>query len=61
MGVPGGVVGWLPNVALPIHYSGTPLADPKPAPAVGQHNDEILAELGYGPDDVAALQAAGAI
>jgi crotonobetainyl-CoA:carnitine CoA-transferase CaiB-like acyl-CoA transferase len=53
-------VGWLPNVALPIHYSGTPLVDPKPAPAVGQHNEEILREvLGYDQERIDALYQAG--
>jgi crotonobetainyl-CoA:carnitine CoA-transferase CaiB-like acyl-CoA transferase len=30
-------------------------------PALGQHTDEVLADLGYGADEVAALRKAGAI
>ncbi|MBK5222509.1 MAG: CoA transferase [Acidimicrobiia bacterium] len=32
-----------------------------PAPELGQHTDELLAELGRGPDDIARLRAAGAV
>lgn len=56
------VVGWMPNVALPIRYSGTPVADPKPAPAVGQHTEEVLRDtLGYSEERIAALRATGAL
>lgn len=55
-------LGWVPNVRLPILYSGTPLADPQPAPAVGQHTAEVLAEvLGYDEARIAALRASGAL
>jgi crotonobetainyl-CoA:carnitine CoA-transferase CaiB-like acyl-CoA transferase len=55
-------IGWMPNVALPIRYSGTPLADPKPAPAVGQHTEEVLrGVLGYSEQRIAALREAGAL
>ena len=55
-------LGWIPNVRLPILYSATPLADPQPAPAVGQHTSEVLAEvLGYDDARIAALQASGAL
>ncbi len=56
------VVGWMPNVALPIRYSGTPVADPRPAPAVGQHTEEVLRDtLGYSEERIAALRATGAL
>jgi alpha-methylacyl-CoA racemase len=32
---------------------------PEPAPAVGTHTDEVLAEAGYRADEIAALHAAG--
>jgi crotonobetainyl-CoA:carnitine CoA-transferase CaiB-like acyl-CoA transferase len=60
--VPHAKLGWVPNVRLPILYSGTPLADPQPAPAVGEHTHEILAEvLGYDDARIAALAASGAL
>ena len=30
-------------------------------PALGQHTDAVLAELGYAPGDIAALREAGAV
>ncbi|MEY4651781.1 MAG: hypothetical protein RI884_362 [Pseudomonadota bacterium] len=56
------VVGWMPNVRMPFRFSGTPTVDPKPAPAVGQHTEEVLAQvLGYDAAKLAALRAAGAL
>lgn len=53
-------VGWLPNVALPIRYSQTPLANPVAAPSVGQHTREVLRELlGYDDGRLGELDAAG--
>jgi crotonobetainyl-CoA:carnitine CoA-transferase CaiB-like acyl-CoA transferase len=54
-------VGWLPNIALPVRMHGTPLADPLPAPRVGQHTDEVLrGTLGYDDAAMAAATRAGA-
>ena len=43
--VPHPKVGWLPNIALPLRLSDTPLADPVAGPALGQHTEEVLAGL----------------
>jgi crotonobetainyl-CoA:carnitine CoA-transferase CaiB-like acyl-CoA transferase len=55
-------MGWLPNVALPFRFGGTPLADPVPAPLVGQHSEEILIDtLGYSAEAAAELMRSGAV
>ena len=58
--IPHPVVGWVPNVNLPIRYSRTPIVDPVAAPAVGQHTETVLRELlGYGDDRLARLAESG--
>ncbi len=51
----------VPLVASPMRFADTPMAMPSAPPLLGQHSDEILAELGYGAADIAALRTAGAI
>jgi crotonobetainyl-CoA:carnitine CoA-transferase CaiB-like acyl-CoA transferase len=54
--------GWVPNIASPIRYSKTPMADPVAAPDVGQHSEQVLQEvLGYDADRIGALAASGAV
>ena len=52
---------WVPNVALPIRYDRTPLAQHRAAPAVGQHTRQILSEvLQLDERELAELNNAGA-
>ena len=39
--------------------SGTPVTYRRPPPMVGQHTEEVLKELGFDPDDLAARGALG--
>jgi crotonobetainyl-CoA:carnitine CoA-transferase CaiB-like acyl-CoA transferase len=41
----------------PARFEGTPAAVGAAAPTLGQHTDELLSEIGYGPDDIAALRS----
>jgi crotonobetainyl-CoA:carnitine CoA-transferase CaiB-like acyl-CoA transferase len=42
-----------------VKMSETPASIDRPAPLVGQHGREILAEFGLSNDEIAALEAAG--
>ncbi|MEO7151507.1 MAG: CaiB/BaiF CoA-transferase family protein [Burkholderiaceae bacterium] len=48
-------------VASPMKLSATPVQYRRPPPLLGQHTDEVLAEFGLGPDEIAALHRAQAI
>jgi formyl-CoA transferase len=47
------------SIGNPIKLSASP-SDVKRSPLLGEHTDEVLAELGYSSDDIAALAQAGA-
>lgn len=60
--IPHSKVGWIPNVNLPIRFSETPMVDPIPAPAVGQHNIDVLQNvLGYDAKHIQKIQDSGAL
>jgi formyl-CoA transferase len=48
-------------VGFPVEMEGTPLSPGLPPPALGEHTEEILAELGYVPEQIARLREEGAI
>ncbi|RYG12400.1 MAG: CoA transferase [Burkholderiales bacterium] len=59
--IPHPVLGEIPNIASPIRYQRTPVVDPVPSPAIGQHTAEVLGEvLGYDGQHIAELARAGA-
>lgn len=59
--IPHPAMGWVPNMALPIRYDRTPLADPVPAPAIGEHTAHVLQDwLGVGQERFDELQTSGA-
>lgn len=48
-------------VGQPIIMSRTPSTIAAPPPLAGQHNADILKEIGYSDDEIAAMKASGAI
>jgi crotonobetainyl-CoA:carnitine CoA-transferase CaiB-like acyl-CoA transferase len=49
------------TVAVPFRLANVRPVPPRLPPSIGQHTDEVLAELGYGEDDRAALRDAKVI
>lgn len=48
-------------VASPIKLSATPVQYRRPPPLLGQHTDEVLAELGHGVERIQAWRATGVV
>jgi crotonobetainyl-CoA:carnitine CoA-transferase CaiB-like acyl-CoA transferase len=53
--------GAVPMVATPVDFYGTPWAPQGPVPELGQHTEEVLLELGYEWEEIAALKEKGTI
>ncbi len=59
---PHAVLGSMPVFGMPFRITGRDRWNERPAPVVGEHNDEVLGGLlGLSTDDMAALAAAGII
>jgi crotonobetainyl-CoA:carnitine CoA-transferase CaiB-like acyl-CoA transferase len=54
-------LGALQLLASPLHLSDTPATYRRPPPLLGQHTDEVLAELGYSQAETGELHARGAV
>lgn len=44
-------------LGIPVEYDGSPAAIRRPAPRLGEHTAEVLAEAGFSAEDIAALGA----
>ena len=54
------VEGTVPNIGFAVKLMGTPQQVRMPPPLLGEHTDQVLAELGIGADERAALRTQGA-
>ena len=48
------------QLGVPVKLSRTPGDPSRPAPAFGEHTEEVLREAGYSAEEVAALLESGA-
>jgi crotonobetainyl-CoA:carnitine CoA-transferase CaiB-like acyl-CoA transferase len=49
------------QLGVPVKLSRTPGGPQGPGPALGEHTDEVLAGLGYSPDEIVAMKEGGAV
>jgi crotonobetainyl-CoA:carnitine CoA-transferase CaiB-like acyl-CoA transferase len=54
-------LGTVRQLGAPVKLSRTPVENPSPAPALGEHTEEILREAGYAEDEIAAMIESGAV
>ena len=54
-------VGTVKSIGNPIHLLQNPVSYRLPPPKLGEHNEQILTELGYTPEQINALSSEGVI
>lgn len=54
------IAGAVKTIGLPVKLSETPGGVHRPAPLLGQHTEEVLAEHGYDANEIAEIKASGA-
>jgi len=59
--VPHPTAGSVPQIRSPMRFANASLAFDRAPPLLGQHTTEVLTELGFSADDIAACALAGAI
>jgi crotonobetainyl-CoA:carnitine CoA-transferase CaiB-like acyl-CoA transferase len=53
-------IGPVRQLGVPVKMSRTPGRADRPAPALGEHTDEVLREAGYGEEEITAMKESGA-
>jgi crotonobetainyl-CoA:carnitine CoA-transferase CaiB-like acyl-CoA transferase len=53
-------LGTVRQLGVPVKMSRTPGDPTRPAPAFGEHTDEVLREAGYSEEEIATMKESGA-
>lgn len=59
--LPHPLAGTVPQVVSPMRFQDAPLHFDRSPPLLGQHNNEVLAEIGYSPERQSVLVAQGVV